>query len=151
MNDVDADLLVGVLLVGLEVVEHLAGTNQGDSAAGDDAFFDSRTGCVHCVFDTCLLFLHLGLGRGTDLDHRNTADQFGKTLLQFFTIVVAGRVLDLIADRLDAAVDRFAGTGAFDDGGVFLVDGDLFGFAEVVERDGLELDAEIFADDLAAR
>ncbi len=80
---------VGIFCVGLEVVENLACTNQSDSAAGDDAFFDSRTGCVHCVFDTCLLLLHLGLGSSTDLDHCNTADQLGQTLLQFFTVVVA--------------------------------------------------------------
>ena len=74
--------------IRLEVVEDLAGTNKSDAAAGDDAFFDSSTRCVHCIFDAGLLFLHLGLGRGTDLDHRNTADQFGKTFLQFFTVVV---------------------------------------------------------------
>ena len=98
---------------------------------------------MHRILNASLLFLHLGLGRGTDLDHRNTADQLGQTLLQFFTVVVRGRVLDLGADGLDAAVDGLCRTAALDDGRVLLVDGDLLTTAEVLERDGLELDAEI--------
>ena len=39
---------------------------------------------------------------------------------------------------------------AVDDGGVVLGDGDLLGLAEHVEGDVLELDAEVFADQLAA-
>ena len=44
---------------------------------------------------------------------------------------------------------RFGRAAAFDDGGVFLVDGDALGFAEVAEVDVLELDAEVFGDDAA--
>jgi hypothetical protein len=40
--------------------------------------------------------------------------------------------------------------GALDDRGVVLVDRDLLGAAEVFERDVLELDAEVFGDELAA-
>ena len=38
---------------------------------------------------------------------------------------------------------------AFDDGGVFLVDGDALGLAEVVQRDAFELDAEVFGHQTA--
>ena len=40
--------------------------------------------------------------------------------------------------------------GAVDDGGVFLLDAHPLGAAEHVERDVLELDAEVFGDHLAA-
>src|SRR3712207_9014489 len=42
-------------------------------------------------------------------------------------------------------------SGAVDDRGLLLGDRDLLGAAEHVERDVLELDAEVFGDDLAAR
>ena len=40
--------------------------------------------------------------------------------------------------------------GAVDDRGVVLVDGDALGAAEVLERDVLELEAELLGDRLAA-
>src|SRR5690606_41254097 len=52
------------------------------------AFFDRRTRGVQGVFDAGLLFLHLDLGRGTDLDHRNAAGQLNHALLQLLAVVV---------------------------------------------------------------
>src|SRR5829696_8438028 len=54
-DDVDADLLVGIFRIRLEVVEDLACTNKSNAAAGDNAFFDGCTGCVHRVFNAGLL------------------------------------------------------------------------------------------------
>jgi hypothetical protein len=71
-------------------------------------------------------------------------------LLQLLTVVVRGRVLDLRADLLDAAFDRAGHAGALDDRRVVLVDRDLFGLAEVVELDVLELDAEVLGDGASA-
>jgi hypothetical protein len=87
------------------------------------------------VFDAGLLLLHLGLGGGADLDHRNAAGELGQPLLQLLAVVVRGGLLDLGADLLDAALDRLRIAGAVDDGGVVLVDDDALGAAEVIEAD----------------
>src|SRR5260221_10224184 len=50
----------------------------------------------------------------------------------------------------DAALDGLSGAGAFDDGGVVLVDADLLGAAELIELDVFELDAEFLEDGGAA-
>ena len=81
------------------------GAQQRHAAAGDDAFFDRRLRRVHRVLDARLLFLHLGLGRRTDLDDRDAAHQLGEPLLQLLAVVVGARVLDLRAQLLDAALD----------------------------------------------
>ena len=116
------------------------------AAAGDDAFFDGRAGRVQRVFDARLLFLHFGLGRGADIDDGHAAGQLGEAFLQFLAVVVGGGFLDLAADLVDAALDICWWTVAFDDRGVFLVDDDALGAAEVFERDVLKLDAEVFGD-----
>ena len=76
-----------------------------DAAAGDDALFDGRAGRVQRVLDAGLLLLHLGLGRGADLDDGDAADELGEALLELLAVVVGGGVLDLRADLLDAALD----------------------------------------------
>ena len=98
------------------------------------------------VFHAGLLLLHLGLGRGADIDDGDTAGELRETLLELLAIVVAGGFLDLAADLVHPALDVDLLAFAFDDRGVFLVDGDALGPAEVVERDVLELDAEVFGD-----
>ncbi len=55
-----------------------------------------------------------------------------------------------LLDQADAALDVGLLAGAFDDDGVVLVDLDLLGPAQVLERDVFELDAEVFEDGLAA-
>ena len=119
---------------------------QRDAAARHDAFLDGRLGRVHRVLDARLLLLHLGLGGRTDLDDGDAADQLREPLLQLLAVVVRGRVLDLRAELLDAALDGRRRAGALDDRRVVLVDGDLLGLAEVVELDVLELDAEVLGD-----
>ncbi len=123
---------------------------QSNAAAGYDAFFDSRAGSVHGVFNASFLFLHFGLGCGADLDHGNAADQLGQALLQFLAVVVAGGLLDLAADFLHPAFDLLGLAVAFDDGGVVLVDGDLLGLAEIAHLHVLQLDAKVFGDGFAA-
>ena len=75
----EADLFV---TFELEAVEHLLRTDEGDAAAGDDAFFHRRTGGVEGVFDAGFLFLHLGLGRGADIDDGHTTGELGEALLE---------------------------------------------------------------------
>ena len=78
---------------------------QSDAAAGNDAFLDRRAGGVQSVLDAGLLFLHLGLGRGADLDDRHAAGQLRQPLLQLLAVVVRGGLVDLGAELLDAAFD----------------------------------------------
>jgi hypothetical protein len=43
---------------------------QGDAAARQDTFFDSRAGGVHRVINAILALLYFDLGRATDSDRR---------------------------------------------------------------------------------
>src|SRR6201996_250258 len=147
-HDLDAGLLVVVL--GADALERLGGTEQGDAAARDAAFLDSRAGRMHRVINAILALLHLDLGRAADADHRDAARELGQTLLQLLTIVVRGGLLDLRLDLLNARLDVGLLAGAADDRGVLLVDHHLLGAAKHVEGDVLELDAEVFRDRLAA-
>ena len=111
----------------------LARTQQRDATAGHDAFFDRRTGRMQRVFDACFLFLHLDFGRGADLDQRNAAGQLGHALLQLFAVVVAGRVLDLLADLLDAPGDVVFVAAAADNRGVLLADVSTLGLTKIFQ------------------
>src|SRR5712664_3469268 len=147
-DDVDAELLA---LLDLEAVERAGGAQVRDAAAGDDAFLDRRAGRVQRVLHAGLLLLHLGLGGRADVDHRHAADQLGQALLQLLAVVVRGGLLDLRPDLLDARLDVALLAGAVDDGGVVLVDDDALGPAQVLQRHGLQLDAEILGDQTATR
>src|SRR6266699_4004803 len=147
LHNVEADLLISF---ELEPFESGDATGQGHTAAGDNAFFDGRTGSVHGVFDASLLLFHFGLGRGTNFDHSNAPDQLRQPFLQLLAVVVAGRLLDLAAKFFYAAFDLVVLALAFDHCGVVLVHGDLLGLAEVGHLDVLQLDAEVFGDGLAA-
>src|SRR5699024_5586009 len=147
-QDANAGFLVIVL--ALDVADRFERAQQRDPAAGDDAFFDGGTRGVQRVFDAGLLFLHLDFGGSTDLDQGHAAGQLGDPLLQLFLVVVGGGFLDLGADLLDPGFDVVVGTGAVDDGGVFLGQLDLLGLAEVFQGDLFQAHAEVFGDDLAA-
>ena len=154
LHDVNADLDVTVTVPFANFSIASIARKKRHSAAGDDAVFDGRLRGMHRVFDAGLLFLHLGLGGRADLDDRDAADELREALLELLAVVVGGRLVDLGADLLDPARDRvlllLVGS-VRDDRRVFLVDRDLLGVAEVFPLDALELDAEVFGDQLAAR
>ena len=126
----------GFVAVELEGVEGLLRADERDTAAGDDAFFDGCARGVQGVFDAGLLFLHLSLGGCTDVDDGDAAGELGEALLELLAVVIAGGLFDLTADLIHAALDVLLRTGAFDDGGVLLVDGDALGLAEIIEGAG---------------
>ena len=101
-HDVDAGRLVAR---ELEVVEGLRGAEQRHAAARHDALLHGRPRRVERILDARLLLLHLGLGRGADLDDGDAAGQLGQPLLQLLPVVVRGRLLDLRPDLLDPALD----------------------------------------------
>src|SRR6266446_3948133 len=147
LHDANSDCFV---VVQLQLVNRGQAAQQSRTAAGNDAFLDSRAGCVHGVLNTSLLFLQLGFGRSANLDDGNATDEFRQAFLELLAVVVGGGVFHLETDLLHAAFD-FAGlAAAFDESGVVLVDGGLLGLAEVLDLHVFELDAEVFGDGLTA-
>src|SRR5436305_4587083 len=145
-DDVDANLLVVVL--GVQPAEPLAGVQQRDTAAGNNAFLDRRAGRVHRVVDAILTLLDFDFGSAADPDNGNAAGQFRQALLQFLFVVLRRRLLDLSPQLGAATRDVGLLAGAVDDRRAVLVDTDLLGGTEHVESDVLQLDAEILADHL---
>src|SRR5271163_2196091 len=99
-DDVNPDLLVVVR--GVESGENLAGKEQRYATAGDDTFLDRGLGRVHGVVDAVLALLDLDLAAAADTNDRDAARQLGQTLLQLFTVIVRGRLLDLRPDLTGA-------------------------------------------------
>src|SRR6516164_3506912 len=104
---------------------------------------------MHRVVDPVLLFLDLDLGGAADANYRDTAGELCQPLLQFLAVIIRGRLVDLLADLRTPALDIVLLAGAVDDRGIFFLDAQLLSLTQHVERDVLELDAEILADHLA--
>ena len=85
-----------------------------------------------------------------DLDDADAAGQLGQPLLQLLAVPVAVRALDLGLDLVHPALDVDACAGALDDRGVVLGHDDATSGAERVQPDGVELEPDLLADDLAA-
>ena len=75
------------------------------------------------------LFLQFGLGGSANTDDGDAAGEFGQAFLEFFLVVIAGGLVDLDADLLDAAFDLGGIALAADDGGVVFVGNDFLGIA----------------------
>src|SRR5262249_41722825 len=148
-HDVDAGLNVRIVVA--DPADRLLGAQQRNAAARHDAFLDRRAGGVERVLDAVLLLLALDLGRAADADHRDAARELGETLLQLLPVVVRRGFLDLRLDLTDARLDVLALAGAVNDRRLLLLDDHLFGAAQHLQRDALELDAEVLRDELAPR
>jgi hypothetical protein len=70
----------------LERFHSLLGAQESNAATGNDAFFNSRTGCVQRVINAILAFLDFDFSDTTNLDDGNAARKLGKTLLQLFKV-----------------------------------------------------------------
>ncbi len=102
-DDGDAD---GFVFAGhLDFVQRGDGVDEDDLAAWDDTFLDGGTRGGEGILDAMLLLFQLGLGRRADADDGNAAGEFGQALLELLFVVVAGTLVDLDADLLDAALD----------------------------------------------
>src|SRR5690606_6418003 len=147
-HDLDARILIEV--AALDVGNRIAGTQVGNAAARQNAFLDRRAGRMQSIFHARLLLLHLDFGGGTHADDGDTAGELGDALLQLLAVVVAGGLLDLGADGLDAAFDRLLLAHAVDDDGVLLLHLDALGAAQILQGRVLQLQAQLFADARAA-
>ena len=115
-------------------------------------FGHGRAGRVQGVLDAALGLLHLGLGGRADLHDRHAANELGEPLGELLLVVLALGLVHLRTDRLHPRLDGLLALGVRldDDRGVFLIHRHLIGRAQHVERDVLELDAAILADECAA-
>src|SRR5690349_16446710 len=130
-QDANADRLVFVR--AFELLERLLRADQRNAAARHHAFFNGGTGRVQRVFDAGLLLFHFDLGGSANLDHGDTAGELGNTLLELLLVVVRRGFFSLLTDRLDARLDISGLAGAVDDRGVFLLDDNLLGVAEIIQ------------------
>ena len=144
--DVDTDLLV---TFEVEILKPPACAHDCYAATWDDALFDRGLGSVHRVLDPSLLFLHLGFGRGANLDDGHTANEFGKALLELFPVVVRRSVLDLRPDLLNSPLDSLCAPTALNNCCVVLVDGHSLGLTQVLDPDAFELEAKVLSNRLA--
>ena len=97
-----------------------------------------------------LLLFHFSFGRRAHADDCNAAAQFGEALLQFLLVVIAGALVDLSADFLDAAFNTALGALAADDGCVLFIGDYFLGAAKVLNGRGLKLAAGLFGNHSAA-
>src|SRR6516165_2317962 len=147
-HDIDAGLYVGIA-VG-DLADGLLGAQERDAAARHDPFLDRGAGGVERVLDPVLLLLDLDLGGAANADHRHAARELGQPLLQLLAVIVGRGLLDLRLDLADASLDVLLFAGAVDNRGLLLLDDDLLGAPEHGGGHVLELDAELFGDELAA-
>ena len=125
--------------------------DERDAAAGDDALFDGRAGRVQRVLDARLLLLHLDLGRRADADDRDAADELREALLELLAVVVRRGLLDLRG----GSVFTRASMSSFLPAPSMIVVLSLsivmrLARPRSVEREVLELEAEVLGDRLAA-
>ena len=105
---------------------------------------------MHRVLDAVLLLLEFHLGGCADLEHCHATREFGQTLLEFLPVVIGVGVVDLALDLGDTAGDLLLIAGALHNGGLVLGDHDLAGRTQHVEGHRVDLEADLFGDDLAA-
>src|SRR6266540_843418 len=149
-----ADLVDGdgrLVAAEVELADGLLRAQQRDPAAGDDALLDGGPGGRQGVLDAVLLLLELDLGGRADADDRDAAGQLGQALLELLAVPIGVGPLDLLLDLVDLALDVLFAAGALDDGGLVLGHRDAPRATQQVERDVLQLEADLLGDDLAAR
>ena len=128
----------------------MGGLHQCSATAGNNALLGSSLRVTHGILDAVLALLQLHLGGGTDLQDGHTAGELRQALLQLLAVVVGVSVLDLLADLLDATLQLLLGASTIDDGGVILGDNDLAGGTQQRQVSGLQVQADLLGDNLAA-
>src|SRR5687768_540527 len=92
------------------------------------------------------LLFHFGFSCRTNTNDGNTTTQLGETFLKFFLVVIAGALIDLGADFLDAAFDVALLAFATNDGCILFVGDDFLSAAKVLKGSGLKFAARLFRD-----
>src|SRR5262249_8816225 len=113
-------------------------------------FLGGGAGAVEASSAPVFLLLPSAPGGAAAAAHRPAARELGQPLLQLLAVIVGRGLLDLRLDLADAGLDVLLLAGAVDDRGLLLLDDDLLGAPEHGGGHVLELDAELFGDELAA-
>mmetsp|Transcript_7509 Transcript_7509/g.33951 ORF Transcript_7509/g.33951 Transcript_7509/m.33951 type:complete len:251 (-) Transcript_7509:1255-2007(-) len=87
LDNLRAELLLGVGERILELVNHEREVHQGGAAAGDDTLLDRGEGGVFGILDAELAVLELGLGGGANLDDGDAARELGDALGELLGVV----------------------------------------------------------------
>ena len=96
-NNIDASLNIDdVALDG--ILDSLVSLDQGESAAGDDAFLNRSLCGVESVLNSQLLVLEFCFGSGADLDQCYTVAQLAESFLELLLVIVALCVFDRVLD-----------------------------------------------------
>ena len=136
-----------ILVLTLEVLKGLSGTDVGNSTTRQITFLDSGTGRVKSILHPVLLLLHLNLGTGTDIKDSDSTGKFTKPLLEFLLVIVGSGGLDLLADLGDPVSDVFLDTRPTDDGGIVFGDSDFLGFSKHVGSGVLKSESPLLGHD----
>ena len=126
------------------------GAQQGDTAAGNHAFFNGGTGGVQRVVHAVFFLFHFHFGGRTHFNHCHAAGQFGHALLQFFFVVVAGGYFDLFADFAHTCLNSGFVAVSVNNGGVFFGDFNAFGLTQVFQSCLFQSQAHFFGNHGAA-
>src|SRR5579884_3761570 len=141
---------VAGLLVELQLLDRRRRLEVDHPATGHDALLRRRARGRQRILDARLAVLHLDLRRRPDPDHRHTAGELRQPLLELLAVVVRGRLLDLDADLVLAALDLLRVAPPLDDGGLVLVGHHAARAAQVAELRLIQLLAQLLGDHLPA-
>src|SRR5262245_26025438 len=133
----------GGVAIKPDLVERLNGVDQRHAAARHEALLDGCTSRRERVLNASLAELKLDLGASTDLDQTYAAGELGETLLELLPIVIAGRVVDLGLDLLDAGLDGLGIALALNNGGLILLGDHAARLPKVVEGSIFEAAARL--------
>src|SRR5699024_9297442 len=98
--------------------------------------------------DASLTLFELNLGCGTNLDDRNATGQFGETVLQFVAVPIRFGCFDFVFDLANAVGYVLSVTGAINDGGDFLGDGNTTCATQNFGTNLIQLHAQVFGNNL---
>jgi hypothetical protein len=133
--------------IGLDLIEDVADTEEGDTAAGNNPIGDSGFGSFDSILNPFLFFFEFDFGSSADVDDGDSAGEFGQSLLEFFFVKVGGSGFDFSFKLFDAGLNLGGVTLAADDAAIVFVGPDFVSLAAVVDGDGVKLAADVFRDD----
>src|SRR6056297_1899947 len=133
-----------VFVVPLKILQRLNSADIGNAATGNDPFFNSSSGGTESIIEPVFFLFHLHFGSSSDINHSHTTCQFGKAFLQLLTVIVRGRILDLLTNLVDPCFDHLLITGTVYNRGVLLINGDLLGITQHIDGGAFQFQSFLF-------
>ena len=101
---------------------------------------------MKCIFHTGFFLFHFYFSSSPYTNYCNTTCEFCNALLEFFAIVIAGRLFDLNTDLFDAGLNALCVACAIDQGGILFADFNALCTAEFREGGFFKGHAGLFRD-----